>query len=111
MVLYNDSNFLLQFEKSETHKYARESLSGASFTDVCVRRGCIEIKKRHPDPTGMKGVENDGMPKVMLVVESSVLIRYSAEVDAKGDWGVDRRWVPGEAFTRQNKTGSLKASL
>ena len=43
LVLFDDVRFLEAFERSETHRYAREVLSGDSFRDVCVRRGSIGI--------------------------------------------------------------------
>ena len=43
LVLFDDVRFLDAFERSETHRYAREVLSGDSFRDVCVRRGRIGI--------------------------------------------------------------------
>ena len=43
LVLFSDVGFVKDFKQSNTHTYAREFLSGESFTNVCVRQGQIGL--------------------------------------------------------------------
>ena len=76
LVLFDKVEFIQSFEKSDVHKYAKESLSSDSFTHVSVRRGIVKADDDE---------EEANKYKVRLHVTRSVVITYGLERDEGGD--------------------------